>query len=145
MRNTYTIFLVVLATTLSAQNYNYWIGGYPGKEHQWNWYANWSEKKVPDINTDVVIGKCHKKGQVYPHVSDIVQINSLKILDNAKLQIGQHGFVLIHNTRSDGVVNLGTITRINAVYTKDKPSKNSEEIMSKIYHLNGYPIATAQQ
>ena len=96
---TLIIALLTLTTTiLTAQKTITWIGGTPGKETQWNEPRNWSNNKVPDEFSDVIIPDVSTTTFSFPIISeDIVEVNSLKIYTGASLKVESNARLLVYD------------------------------------------------
>lgn len=67
---------------------NYWQGGQPGQASEWNCAANWSDGRVPDAFSNVVIPDVSTQTNAYPVLKNTeTEINSLTLLSGASLTI----------------------------------------------------------
>ncbi len=82
------IFSILPFSTANAQNETRWIGGHPGQENAWNCQQNWSDYKVPDEFSNVVIEDVSTTSLYHPVIhSGDVAVHSLFIESNAELTI----------------------------------------------------------
>src|SRR5687767_4032770 len=84
--------LILLLLTASLQGFaqvtSKWRGNTPGHEHDWNYASNWSNNRVPDEFTDVIIPLDIALRYSYPVIqSGYVEINSLHVWPGAILTI----------------------------------------------------------
>lgn len=109
---TISIFLAIclgFSLNLTAQTTTIWQGGKPGRTADWNCPANWSEGRVPDEFTQVIIPSgvnCYPVIKYAPSPIDALLMEAgarLTITDGAKLAIlGETGIF-------DGLTILGQI------------------------------------
>ncbi len=95
--------------SLSAQTTNVWQGGKPGRTTDWNCPANWSEGRVPDEFTQVIIPT---GASYYPVIRyALTPIDALLMEAGAKLSIqaGARLSILGETGIFDGVTALGLI------------------------------------
>lgn len=93
------ITLFFLSLNLSAQRTVTWIGGTPGQETNWFCYKNWSNSKVPDEFTDVIIANISTTTFHYPVIkSKEAKVNSISIVSQATLTIEKSGKLTINDT-----------------------------------------------
>lgn len=102
-------FFLSISFNISAQNIAIWQGGKPGRTTEWNCPANWSEGRVPDEFTQVIIPtgtNYYPVIQYAPSPIDALMMEGgakLTIRDGARLSIlGLTGIF-------DGVTVLGQI------------------------------------
>ena len=95
MRSIFLCFVTFLfAPDLYAQNY--WKGGTPGKETDWNTAKNWSQNRIPDWTQDVVIPDVSTQSGYFPIITQTVDaIPHLEIQGNATLTILSTGRLFI--------------------------------------------------
>lgn len=85
--------ILIFVITLTALNgYSQvaatWKGNTPGHELEWGYASNWSNNRIPDQFTDVVIPYDETLGKNYPVVQTAtVEINSICIRTGAQIQI----------------------------------------------------------
>lgn len=105
---TIAIFLSISAT-LSAQNIAVWQGGKPGRTTEWNCPSNWSEGRVPDEFTQVIIPTGTNYYPVIQYAPS--PIDALMMEGSAKLTIrdGARLSILGLTGIFDGVTVLGQI------------------------------------
>ena len=97
-------------STLAAQNY--WVGGTPGKESDWNTAKNWSQNRIPDWTQDVIIPDVSTQSGYFPIIdSDVDPIPHLAIYSNAILTILREGKITIDGktTFNSGLYLVGKI------------------------------------
>ncbi len=102
-------FFLGISLTLSAQNIAVWQGGKPGRTTEWNCPANWSEGRVPDEFTQVIIPT---GANYYPVIQYApTPIDALMMEGGAKLTIqsGAKLAILGETGIFDGVTVLGQI------------------------------------
>jgi hypothetical protein len=86
------IFLITISFLMTqaihAQIHSTWKGGTPGHKTDWDTPANWSNNRVPDEFTDVVIVWDQTMQENYPLVKEAkFEVHSIWIHDGAKLNI----------------------------------------------------------
>ena len=85
-----------------------WKGNTPGHELEWQYASNWSNNRIPDEFTDVVIPYDETLGKNYPVVQTTnVEINSICIRLGAQIQI--ESACEIHVLAPDTVLHAQTI------------------------------------
>ncbi len=90
------IVLISLLFVSTSHAQNYWRGGTPGKETDWNTAKNWSQNRVPDWSQDVIIPDVSTQSGYYPMIDKVVDmIPHLEIHSNATLTIQTHGKIVI--------------------------------------------------
>ncbi len=88
MKNHIILLLSITVTSLCAQVTSIWVGDTPGHKTDWHQPYNWSNQRVPDEFTDVIIPLDESQPDNYPVYSDGRQeINSLAIWPGALLHI----------------------------------------------------------
>jgi hypothetical protein len=93
--------LFCFANAATAQNKVTWKGGAPGQETNWNCPKNWSNYRVPDEFSDVVIPDVSTTSLAAPVIkSGSFEVNSIQLLSNASLTIGQDAQLVVHNTEN---------------------------------------------
>ena len=106
-----TIIGLFLLTTsfLHAQNTATWIGGAPGKETKWSEPKNWSDQRVPDEFSYVVISGRQSGHDAQPVITDLVEVASIELRSGASLVISSTGEVAIDGTDiyTEGIANYG--------------------------------------
>lgn len=82
------ILSIFFLPALYGQIQNTWIGGFPGRESDWNCHKNWSKYKVPNEFNDVVIPDTRSTTFVYPVIKKgNIVINSLEMHPGTILHI----------------------------------------------------------
>lgn len=106
------ILSIVLMTTTTfsfAQTFAEWKGGTPGDENNWHNAKKWSNNRVPDEFTIVIIELPNTGHFAQPVIKEKVEVIGIEIYANANLTIETSGSVLIDGTDfySEGIVNIG--------------------------------------
>lgn len=93
------LFTLTFSTNLLfAQQFASWQGGTPGQETNWNEARNWSNYKVPDAFSNVLIPDVSTTTFSAPVIEDgIVELNSILIESNAQLQVDKDAILIIHD------------------------------------------------
>ena len=109
MKNLIIALLTLLSTTAIAQNTVTWKGGTPGKEQAWNEARNWSDNRVPDVFSNVIIKALETGHHAQPLIEESLEVASIEIQAGASLTIKESGKVLIDGTDTYtlGIVNYG--------------------------------------
>lgn len=111
------IFICFLAT-IDAQNY--WKGGTPGKETDWNTAKNWSKNHVPDWTEDVIIPDVSSQSGFFPVIENTIDpIPHLEIQSNAILVVLPKGNLIID----------GSITYNSGIYLGGKIKSKGDVII----------------
>lgn len=80
MKTAMLILMCLIATTSFAQVTSLWRGNTPGHESKWDCPSNWSNNRVPDEFTDVIIQVDNSAKHKYPVLQmQETEINSLSI------------------------------------------------------------------
>ncbi len=80
----FTLFFMTI--TGSAQQLVTWVGGTPGKTTNWHEARNWSNNKVPDQFTHVLIPDVSFSSFAEPVInSGIAEVASITLVSNAQL------------------------------------------------------------
>lgn len=88
--------------TLSAQTTSTWKGGAAGQEHEWNCPKNWSNHKVPDEFSNVVIPDVSTTTLAAPVIKNgQFEVNSILVHSNAKLTIEQDAQLVAYAAQWD--------------------------------------------
>ncbi|MDB4727915.1 hypothetical protein OAF63_03915 [Saprospiraceae bacterium] len=163
-----TLIIAILTFSTSliiAQNTVTWVGGTPGNETSWEEPKNWSDNKVPNENSVVIIKDFNSGHNAQPVITENVEVASIEIQANAQLTIEENGELIIDGsfTYSEGisvyggeVINKGTvhlyslsvdltedyfnkIQNTGYVFMDDKLKVGEEEILSskgQLVHRN---------
>jgi hypothetical protein len=86
----YILILILSLTTIETfcQVTSIWKGNTPGHEVQWEYASNWSNNRIPDEFTDVIIPLDITLGKNYPVIRTLnVEVNSLFIEAGAEILI----------------------------------------------------------
>lgn len=166
LMKTLIIAILTFSTSLIiAQNTVTWVGGTPGNETSWEEPKNWSDNKVPNENSVVIIKDFNSGHNAQPVITENVEVASIEIQANAQLTIEENGELIIDGsfTYSEGisvyggeVINKGTvhlyslsvdltedyfnkIQNTGYVFMDDKLKVGEEEILSskgQLVHRN---------
>jgi hypothetical protein len=85
--------ILILLLTLSTINgfcqiTSIWKGNTPGHKMEWDFASNWSNNRIPDEFTDVMIPVDITLGNNYPVISNgSVEVNSLTVSSGAHIQV----------------------------------------------------------
>lgn len=128
---TLLILLMTLTTTcLIGQKAVTWIGGTPGKECQWNEPKNWSDHKVPNEFSNVIIGTKGNGSRYYPEIkSGVIELNALDITSNAKLKINDSAKLIIYDS-ANGLFAANINTGGTIIVMGDTFENKAKEIVS---------------
>lgn len=109
MKNILIILTMLSTTTLVAQTTATWLGGTPGRETNWEEARNWSNYRVPDEFSNVIIKHTNSGHQSQPTIRGTVEVLSIEIQSNAALIIDVDGSLLINgdDTYTRGVLIYG--------------------------------------
>ena len=103
------IFTLVASTTFSQELVT-WKGGTPGAEDRWDVAKNWSNNRVPDEFSDVIIADVSSTTRVYPVIRyGEFEVNSLQLVATAMLEIQKDALLTILNDPKDliqGKINI---------------------------------------
>lgn len=89
---------VLLFASFTAVAQNTWIGGFPGRETDWNFAANWSMNRIPDEWDNVWIPNTTTTTFVYPVITtNVGTVASITFGYNACLTLAQNGAIYIDN------------------------------------------------
>jgi hypothetical protein len=84
------LMIVLFAETMTSQTTSRWNGNTPGHERDWFLAANWSNNRVPDEFSDVIIPVDISIDRNYPVINGgttTVEINSLSIWPGATITL----------------------------------------------------------
>lgn len=108
----YSFIVLFLAFSLTTTAQNYWKGGTPGAETNWNNPHNWSKNHVPNWTDNVVIIPNNPSG-FYPVISKSLEndIPYLEIQNDAQITIAEQGSLIINgvSTYNHGIRNIGSL------------------------------------
>ena len=107
-----TLCLVSLLFTNEMLAQNYWKGGTPGNETNWNYAKNWSQNRIPDWSEDVIIPDVSTQSGHFPVISQVIEaIPHLEIHSNATLTVLPKGRLVIdgQTTFNSGIFLKGKI------------------------------------
>ena len=101
MKTLLIAIFTLTATFISAQNTVEWIGGTPGKQSDWNEPKNWSNHKVPDVFSNVIIPNVSSTTLSSPIIPEgIVEINSLTINAMGELVVEEEATLIVYSEAS---------------------------------------------
>lgn len=109
------------ALQLTAQKTNYWKGGFPGHENEWNQPRNWSLGFVPDWTCHVMIpdvsAACHPQPVL---TSGNFEVQSVIILPGASFTIASGASLWLLGFNAFGVPlqNDGTLELKGTILTE---------------------------
>ena len=104
MKTLLIAILTLVSTSIFAQHSVVWKGGTPGKENVWNEARNWSNNKVPNEFSDVIIPDVSTSTFSTPIIKDgMIEINSLRIDSNAQLSIETSARLIIYS-HAEGLI-----------------------------------------
>ena len=95
---TLLIAIFTLLTTITfAQQSVTWYGGTPGNETNWHEARNWSNNKVPNEFSDVIIPDVTTSTFSTPIIKNgTIELNSLSIVFNGRLTIESDAKVIVY-------------------------------------------------
>lgn len=98
MKNLLIAILTLSATITFAQQTVTWKGGTPGNETNWNEAKNWSNNRVPNIFSDVIIADVSTSTFSTPSIKGgTIELNSIYIASNAKLTVETNAKVIVYS------------------------------------------------
>ncbi len=123
------ILFLGFSFSLSAQTTAVWQGGKPGRTTDWNCPANWSEGRVPDEFTQVIIpsgANSYPVIQFAPTPIDALLMEagtSLTIQDGARLAIlGEtgifNGVTVLGQIENNGALEIGEAVNMSTAFLK---------------------------
>ncbi|MBK7407874.1 MAG: hypothetical protein IPL49_08735 [Saprospirales bacterium] len=90
--------LLALVSPAFSQRLNYWVGGTPGMENDWNCPKNWSAYQIPNDHSDVVIPDVSSGSRSNPVIQKgVAEVNSLFLDSNAVLNIREQATLVVYN------------------------------------------------
>ncbi len=93
--------LFCFANTATAQTKVTWKGGTPGQENNWNCPKNWSNHRVPNEFSDVVIPDVSTTTLAAPVIKGgHFEVNSIQFLSNAALTIERDAQLVVYTTEN---------------------------------------------
>ena len=91
------LLLFFFSSSVFSQSVNYWIGGAPGLEREWNCPRNWSTGEVPNEFSHVVIPDVSIGSRSTPIVrSGLLEIGSLIMESNSALEVQEQATLVVH-------------------------------------------------
>ncbi len=122
------LLMTLPAMTGFSQITSIWRGMTPGHERNWNCPSNWSNNRIPDEFTDVIIPVDISINYRYPVIkSSATEINSLHIWPGATLTVKEGEMWILDAERSDYLRN--QIIGKGKVRLQYEPPFSSEEII----------------
>jgi hypothetical protein len=95
----FALCLVTFFFTSDLIAQNYWKGGTPGNESNWNTAKNWSKNQVPDLTEDVIITDVSNQSGFPPVIDQVIEaIPHIEIQSNAVLTVLPWGKLVIDGT-----------------------------------------------
>ena len=95
MKSLFLILSMLFTFSLFAQNTVSWLGGTPGKETDWSEAKNWSNHKVPDEFSNVIISPRNSGHQALPTIQGDAEALSIEIHSGASLLISKDALLTI--------------------------------------------------
>lgn len=90
----FAAIILISQTTLLAQKSTTWKGGTPGRSSDWNCASNWSDGRVPNEFSDVIIPNI--ASEIYPVIKNNAEdINALSLMSNTKIYIEKKGALTV--------------------------------------------------
>ena len=95
---TFLIAIFTLTTTfITAQTTVTWVGGTPGKTTNWNEAKNWSNHRVPDEFSNVLIPDVSATTLASPVIeSGKIELNALMLESNALITIHENAQLIVY-------------------------------------------------
>jgi len=123
----FILLYLVFSFSLSAQTTATWQGGKPGRTTDWNCAANWSNGRIPDEFTQVIIPSYVSYYPVIQHTAapiDALLLEDgtlLTIQDGAKLTILCEtgifdGVIVLGQIRNNGILDIGENAVMDAAF-----------------------------
>ena len=121
----FILCIVCLSFTSDVLSQNYWKGGTPGNETNWNTPRNWSQNQVPDWSESVIIPDVSTQSGYFPVISETIEpIPHIEIQGNALLTVLAKGRLVIdgETTINCGIllngkiISNGDIDIVNVAY-----------------------------
>ncbi len=115
----FSIIFVLLATIVFCQPSVTWKGGSPGQPNEWNCPKNWSNYRVPDAFSNVIIPDVSTTSLANPIIQNCnVEVNSILLQSNATLTVELGAQLIIHDTQNgfgsgSGLILRGTLINID--------------------------------
>lgn len=109
MKNVFVMLIMLIANLAFSQQVVYWKGGTPGQENNWHEAKNWSNNKIPDEFSHVIISPKNADQCPQPIINDFVEVNRIDIYSRANLTINNTGEIYIDGSYSytKGIINHG--------------------------------------
>ena len=91
-----TALLTLFSNETFSQKTTVWIGGQAGRESDWDCPQNWSDNRVPNEFSDVILPDISTQSRVLPIIkTGLVQINSLSVDASAMLLVAKDAKLLV--------------------------------------------------
>lgn len=97
------LFITVCSQHVTAQRSNTWLGGTPGMENDWNCPRNWSQGRVPDEFSDVIIPDVSSTSLANPVIREGTCLLNSLMLQSKALLIVMKGAELIVFGEANGI------------------------------------------
>jgi hypothetical protein len=92
----FSLCLIAILFTTDLRAQNYWKGGTPGNETNWNIAKNWSQNQVPDWSEDVIIPDVSSQSGYFPVITQVIDaIPHLVIHSSAIVTVVERGRLVI--------------------------------------------------
>lgn len=89
MKSLLVLISILSCTALIAQNDVTWLGGTPGRQTEWNEARNWSNQRVPDEYSNVIIKWANSGHHAQPVIDGKAEVLSIEIHGGATLSLGE--------------------------------------------------------
>ena len=97
MKTLLIALFTMISTITIAQNTVTWKGGTPGKETSWNEAKNWSNNKVPNEFSNVIISDISTSTFSTPIIKEgTIELNSIMIESSAQLTVETSAKLIIY-------------------------------------------------
>jgi hypothetical protein len=95
----FTLCLVTFFFTSDLLAQNYWKGGTPGSQSNWNTAKNWSQNQVPDWSQDLIIPDVFALSGFFPVIDQVIEAFPYnEMQSNAVFTVLPHGRLVIDGT-----------------------------------------------
>ncbi|MDF1696618.1 MAG: hypothetical protein P1U56_12335 [Saprospiraceae bacterium] len=137
---TLSLCFIALLCNIDLLAQNYWIGGAPGQETNWNYARNWSQNQVPDWTEDVIITNVMTQSGYFPVISEEVQaVPHIEIQSNAMLTILPYGKLVIDGatTYKSGILLNGKLVATGGIAIANVAKQDIEQDGGEMYLRKG--------
>jgi hypothetical protein len=140
LKMSFTLCLIAFffASNLSAQNF--WIGGTPGNETNWNTAKNWSKNQVPDWTENVIIPNVATLSGFFPVIDQVIEaIPHIEIQSNAVLTVLPYGKLVIDgiSTYNSGIFLYGKLIATGEIDIANVAKMEIEQRDGELYLRKG--------